>query len=100
MSKLESQFQKELIDEIKARFPGAIVLKNDPDYIQGIPDLTVLYGRCWALLEVKQNRYSSKRPNQEYYINLGNEMSFAAFVFPENREEILNEMARSFKAED
>ena len=42
MAKLESKFQKELIDEIKREYPGCIILKNDPDYIQGFPDWTIL----------------------------------------------------------
>lgn len=99
MPKLESRFQKELIDELKERFPGCIVLKNDPGYLQGIPDLLVLYGSHWAALECKQEKYSARRPNQEYYVNRMAEMSYAAFVYPENREEIFNELERSFQTE-
>lgn len=96
MSKKENEFQAGLIKEIKTRFPGAVVLKNDPNYIQGIPDLVVLYGMRWAMLECKRSNSSSKRPNQDYYIQKFGQMSFASFISPENKEEVLNELERSF----
>lgn len=94
---LESRFQGKLIREIKERFPGAIVLKNDPNYIQGFPDLLVLYEENWAALECKKSENASHRPNQNYYVKRLGEMSFASFIFPENKEEVLNDMERSFK---
>ena len=97
MGKKESEFQAKLIKEIKEKFPGSIVLKNDANYIQGIPDLTVLYGDRWAALECKVDSNASKRPNQAYYISQMNNMSFASFVSPENKEEVLNELERSFE---
>ena len=97
MSKLESKFQKELIDEIKERYPGCITLKNDPGYIQGCPDWTVLYEDKWATLEVKKERGDHKQPNQEYYVDRLNNMSFSRFVFPENKDEVLEEMDILFK---
>ena len=98
MSKKENEFQASLIKEIKARFPGAMVLKNDANYIQGIPDLTVLYGDKWAMLECKRSSKASKRPNQEYYIDTLGDMSFASFISPENKEDVLNELEQSFAA--
>ena len=50
---LENKFQANLIKELKERFPGCIVMKNDPTYIQGIPDLLVLHKDKWASLECK-----------------------------------------------
>jgi hypothetical protein len=93
---LESEFQSKLIKELKIRFPGCIVLKNDSDYIPGIPDLTVLYEKRWAALECKQNENASKRPNQEYYVKRMNNMSFSSFIYPENKEEVLNELQQAF----
>lgn len=92
----ESNFQSDLIDEIEERFPGCIVLKNDPNYIQGIPDLLILYKNKWAALEAKKSENAHHRPNQDYYVELMNEMSFASFIFPENKEEVLNDLERSF----
>lgn len=94
----ESKFQSDLIKEIKDRFPGSIVLKNDADYCQGIPDLTVFYKNRWATLECKKDKKSPHRPNQEYYVDKMSEMSFSAFIFPENKEEVLNDMERSLKS--
>lgn len=93
---LERDFQRKLIRAIRERFSGCIVLKNDPDYIQGIPDLTVFYEDKWATLEVKKSASAARRPNQEHYVRRMNEMSFSAFIFPENKEEVLNELAKHF----
>ena len=94
--KKENEFQASLIKEIKERFPGAIVLKNDPNYIQGMPDLTVLHSDGWAMLEVKRSKDASHQPNQDYYISMLNSMSYANFVYPENVEEVLNDMEHTF----
>ena len=97
MAKLESKFQKELIDEIKREYPGCIVLKNDPDYIQGFPDWTILWEDKWAVLEAKSDKNSRKQPNQEHYVEKLDGMSFSRFVYPENKEEVLNELRKTFK---
>ena len=94
---LENKFQSKLIKEIKTLFPGCIVMKNDSSYIQGIPDLLVLYKDKWASLECKKTANARKQPNQEYYVGLMNKMSFARFISPENKEEILNELQQTFK---
>lgn len=92
MAKLERDFQAKLIKEIKDRFPGCMVLKNDSSYIQGIPDLLILFENKWASLEVKRSNTANHRPNQEYYVDLMNNMSFSRFICPENKEDILHEM--------
>lgn len=98
MAKLERDFQSKLIKEIKKKFPGCVVMKNDSSYIQGIPDLTVLYQDKWAMLEVKRSETASHRPNQEYYVGKMDEMSFARFICPENKQEVLHEMEHTFRA--
>lgn len=97
MSKLESRFQKDVIDEIKVRYPGCVALKNDSSYIQGFPDWTILYGNKWAVLEMKRERGARKQPNQEYYVDQLNKMSFSRFVFPENVDEVLEDLDTHFK---
>lgn len=97
MSK-ESQFQARLIQKLKVMFPGCIVLKNDANYIQGFPDLTVLWKERWALLECKRTSEAHKQPNQQYYIDRGNELSFARFISPENEEEVLYDLQQAFGA--
>ena len=98
LAKRENSFQESLIREIKARFLDAIVLKNDSSYIQGIPDLLVLWKDRWACLECKRSEDAHHQPNQEWYINRMNSMSFARFVYPENKEEVLNEMEQAFQS--
>ena len=94
---LEREFQKNLIQELKERFPGCVVMKNDSSYIQGIPDLTVLYRDRWVVLELKRASGSSRRPNQSFYVEKLNEMSYAAYIHPGNKEQVLDEVQRSFK---
>lgn len=91
----ENKFQANLIREIKTRFPGCIIMKNDSSYIQGIPDLLILYKNRWASLEVKKDEKASHRPNQDYYVQKMNEMSFSKFVYPENRKEIMYELEQT-----
>ena len=95
--KLERDFQSGLIKLLKKIFPGCIVLKNDSSYIQGVPDLLVLYGKKWAALEVKKSAKAKKQPNQEYYVDLMNKMSFSRFIYPENKEEVLNDLQQTFR---
>ena len=93
--KLESGFQDKLRDDIKAKFPGCMIFKMDQ--IQGIPDLLVLYKNKWASLECKKSENAPHQPNQDYYVELMNKMSFSRFIFPENRDEVLYELQRSFE---
>ena len=99
MGRLESEFQSRLIRELKDIFPGCIVLKNDPDYIQGFPDLLILFENKWAALECKRSDKAAVRPNQRYYVELLDNMSYAAFISPENKEEVLYELGKAFELE-
>jgi len=92
----ESKFQAELIRELKDLFPDCIVLKNDAGYIQGIPDLLILIEHQWAALECKRSLREPYRPNQEYYLELMDDMSFASMICPENREAVLYELQHAF----
>lgn len=95
--KLERDFQGTLIKELKDLFPGCMVLKNDPNYLQGVPDLTILYRKKWALLECKKSEKEAHQPNQDYYISQMDKQSFARFIYPENKEEVLNELQQAFQ---
>lgn len=97
MAKLESKFQKDLMDEIKKLYPGCVVIKNDSGYIQGFPDWTILYKDKWAVLEAKRDRKAPAQPNQPYYVDKLNRMSYSRFVYPENKDEVLRELERVFK---
>ena len=92
----ENEFQAKLIKELKNLFPGCIITKTDPGYIQGIPDLLILYNNKWASLECKRSSRAKRQPNQEYYVETMNQMSFSRFICPENKEEVLNELQQAF----
>ena len=94
--KRESKFQSDLKKEIKQMFPGCIVTKLDSGDIQGIPDLLVLYKDKWCTLENKRYAKASHQPNQDYYVNKMNEMSFSRFIYPENKDEVLRELQEYF----
>lgn len=93
---LENKFQAKLIKELKQEFPGCMVLKNDPTYIQGVPDLLVLYNDKWASLEVKKSATAKHQPNQDYYVDKMNEMSHSAFIYPENKDQVLDDLRKAF----
>ena len=93
---VERNYQPKLIAKLKAMFPGCIILKNDEGYIQGIPDLTLLWKEHWAFLETKRAQRASHRPNQDYYINAADSMSFGRFINPDNEEEVLHDLQQAF----
>lgn len=88
----ENVFQASLIRTIKNMLPGCIVLKLDPNYMQGIPDLLILHGLAWAALECKKSENAPHQPNQDFYVDKMNRMSFAAFIYPENTQQVLQDM--------
>lgn len=96
--KLERDYQAKLIKHIKELLPGCVILKNDPTYIQGIPDLTILHGDKWATLECKRSSNASHRPNQDYYVGMMDEMSFSRFICPENEKEVLSELQSALRS--
>ena len=92
MSAKENKYQRDLIKKISRLLPGSLVLKNDPNYIQGIPDLLILHGDMWAMLEVKASRHAKVQPNQEHYVNQLTRLGFASFIYPENEQEVFNDL--------
>ena len=93
---LESVYQARLIKKLDIMFPGCLVLKNDSGYRQGILDLSIFYGPRWAMLEVKASEHAPYEPNQLYYIEMLNRMSFAARIDPSNEQEVLNALQQAF----
>lgn len=94
---LENRFKTKLVNELRDMFPGCIIIHMDPNEIQGIPDLLILYQDKWAALEGKKSFDASVRPNQEYYVDKMNDMSFASFIYPENKEEVLYELQKALR---
>lgn len=93
---LEAKFQADLIKDLEKMFPHCVILKNDPTMIQGIPDLCILFGERWAMLEVKASEDADVQPNQEHYVGFLNRHSFAAFIYPENKTEVLDALQLAF----
>jgi hypothetical protein len=94
----ENRYQAKLIRKLKQRFPGCIITKTDTSYQQGFPDLILLWRNFWAALEVKASVNATSQPNQEHYVERLGEMSFAAFIYPENEEEVLNALQQAFES--
>jgi hypothetical protein len=92
----EGKFKKELRNELEELFPGCFVMQLDPNEIQGIPDLLILYKDKWATLECKKSKNAHRQPNQDYYVGVMNDMSFSSFIFPENKEVVLSELQQTF----
>lgn len=93
----ESKFKKKLIEEIERQYPGAVILKNDANRLQGIPDHIILFGPRWAMFEAKAYEKAEHRVNQDYYVHLLDDMSFARFVYPENKEIFLHELQQALR---
>lgn len=98
MPSLESKYQADVIIKLRRIFPSCVILKNDSEYLPGIPDLSIFYYGFWAMLEVKASAISLERPNQAHYVNVLNAMSFAAFIYPENEEEVLLALQSAYES--
>jgi hypothetical protein len=93
--KKESVYQGQLIKKLRNIFPTAVIVKLDPNYKQGIPDLLILENDRWATLEVKRSKNEKHQPNQDDYVEQMNNMSFSRFIFPENEEEVLHDLEQA-----
>jgi len=92
----ETQYQAKLIKKIRRLLPGCVILKNDPGYMPGVPDILILFNSSWAMLEIKLSGDASLQPNQEYYVGLLDDMSFASFINPQTEEDVLYDLQLSF----
>lgn len=95
---LESAYQTRVIKKLRRMFPGCVILKNDPNFQQGIPDWLILFGERWAMLEIKAHASARRQPNQDYYVESLDQMSFAAFIYPENEREVLDDLQQALRA--
>lgn len=93
----EGSFKSQFIKRLQREYPRAIITKNDANQLQGIPDILFLLETFWAVFEAKDNVDSPYRPNQEYYLDLMNNMSFARVVYPEIEEEVIRELQRAYR---
>lgn len=88
----ERTYQPKVIKRLREEFDGCLILKNDSSYMQGVPDLIILYRDRWAMLEVKKNADAAFQPNQAYYVSELNHMSYAAFIYPENEDAVFDDL--------
>ena len=95
---VESKFKTDFIHELEETFDGCIILLGNSSYLQGIPDILILWRNRWAALECKDHEKARVQPNQRYYVNLMNEMSFSAFVYPKNKDTVLRDLQYAFRA--
>jgi len=93
----ENQYQAKLIRKLKSMFPGCVISKIDASYQQGLPDLLILWNDRWAVLEVKASASARTQPNQDYYVEQLGKMSFAAYIYPDNEEEVLSALQQAFR---
>ena len=94
----ESKFKTNLYKEIREECPGTEVIINDPTQLQGFPDATVLFPNGkYMLLEGKREEDANRQPNQEYYVNQSPLAPNAHFVYPENKNEIMEKVKRRYK---
>ena len=93
----ESEYQNKIIDKVQQLFPGCFILKNDSSYKPGIPDILILFQDRWAMLEIKIRKTAKRQANQDYYVDLLGEMSFAAFIYPDIEEEVLHDLQCAFR---
>ena len=89
-------FKEKLVKKLKSLYPGCIIISMDPQEHPGIPDLLILYNNKWVALETKRSKTAAHRPNQDWYVAKMKDMSYAAFIFPENEEAVLNEIRQTF----
>jgi hypothetical protein len=98
MPRLESAYKTGLCHRIRERIPGSLVLRLDPSDQQGIPDILVLFNDRWGTLEGKRDAKAPYQPNQPYFVELMNEMSFSAFIYPEIEEEVLHALESALRS--
>jgi hypothetical protein len=96
---LEGAYKTQLSHRIEERFaPRAMVVRLDSALLQGVPDLLVLFeGGFWAALEGKTSARAKKQPNQPWWVANLDRLCFSAFIYPENEEAVLNELAEEFE---
>lgn len=93
----ERHYQAKLIKRLRAEFDGCLILKNDSQYMQGIPDLIILHGPYWAMLEIKADADAAFQPNQAYWISELNHMGYASFIYPEIEDEVFRDLQRTLE---
>lgn len=94
----EGAYKTALAKRIIKRFGSDVCEVIALDSRQGLPDrLVVFRGGFWAFLEAKITATAKRQPNQPYYIERFGRMCFAAFIYPENEEAVLNDLEAEYR---
>ena len=94
----EATFRTKWLNKFKKLSPDIFIEFADPKRKNGIPDVIIFYKKKYARLETKRSKNASKRLHQQYYIDYFNSQGiYAAFLTPENQEEVYNALRRYFK---
>ena len=104
----ESDYQHDVLKKIKLllnykntdKKDNCIIMKEDPRYIQGIPDWIILYKNKWATLEIKRSKHEKHQPNQDNYVDKMNYMSCSYFLFPENEIYVIKHLLLFFEKQN
>lgn len=91
-------YKRKFMDKLEELYPGCYLLLLDPSHKQGVPDVLMLWNGMWAAFEVKASKNAKRQPNQPWHVARMNEMSYAAFVYPENEEAVLHELQEVFQS--
>lgn len=96
-SRLEREYQAKLVKKIERLIPGCYVRKHDMQ--QGWPDLLILAPGFWAMIETKREEPGPEdfEPNQEWWIEEFDRMSFSACIYPENEQEVLHALSQAYR---
>lgn len=94
---LEMSFKQKFLAELEERL-GHLDLEyiHTRPHNRSIPDTIVLGPKYWAALEFKRTKRAPHQPNQDYYVFKLRENGYSNFVYPENSEEVLNDLERLF----
>jgi hypothetical protein len=96
--RLERDFQAHVIERLNDLIsPDGYVFPMDGNYRQGFPDILFLYKNTWGALECKRSSCEPNQPNQEYYVDHLNELSFAAFIYPGNEDEVFDDLQQTLR---
>ena len=98
---LERDFQRRIVRKLRDRYQDALVMKTDPNQIQGIPDILILAHGRYAFLEFKRSGKASHRPNQDYYCTkINQDGGFASFIDPSNETDVLSDLDDYFTKDE
>lgn len=95
--KLESTFEKEFCKALRQTLGERYTYTFKLTAAKGIPDRLILYKDKYALLEFKQYKNAKKQPGQETWVGHFDNLAYAAIVYPENAEKVMQDILNYFE---